>query len=142
MFYAREDTKSPFRYALMSMIVNAAIAIGLAPFIGFLAAAIGTTLAAWAMVLQLWLGSRSMGDAATLDARFKTRIPRILISAAIMGAALLLLTTLLDAMLHTPTWRYLALAIIVTAAITLYFTATHITGALKLTDIKTALKRS
>jgi len=142
LFYAREDTKSPFRYALASMIVNAAIAIGLAPFIGFLAAAIGTTLAAWSMVIQLWLGSRHMGDAASLDARFKTRTPKIILSAAVMGAALLALTTLLDTMLHTATWRYLALAITVMTAIAIYFTATHITGALKLSDIKKSVRRS
>ena len=30
LFFAREDTKSPFRYAVVAMVVNAAVAIGLA----------------------------------------------------------------------------------------------------------------
>ncbi|MCL4676851.1 MAG: murein biosynthesis integral membrane protein MurJ, partial [Pararhodobacter sp.] len=63
LYFAREDTRTPFRYAVVSMIVNAAIAVGLMPFIGYLAAALGTTLAGWAMVAQLWWGARRMGDA-------------------------------------------------------------------------------
>ncbi|RMD95495.1 MAG: murein biosynthesis integral membrane protein MurJ, partial [Alphaproteobacteria bacterium] len=51
-FFARSDTRTPFRFALVAMAVNAVVAIGLAPLIGFSAAALGTTLAAWAMV---WL---------------------------------------------------------------------------------------
>ena len=44
LFFAREDTKRPFYYALAAMVLNAALAIGLSPFIGFAAAAVGTTL--------------------------------------------------------------------------------------------------
>src|SRR5690606_19820478 len=50
LFYAREDTRRPLYYALTALVVNAALAVGLAPIIGFIAAALGTTLAAWAMV--------------------------------------------------------------------------------------------
>ena len=45
LFYAREDTKSPFRYAVVAMVVNAGLAIGLAPAIGYMAAATATTTA-------------------------------------------------------------------------------------------------
>jgi putative peptidoglycan lipid II flippase len=41
LYYAREDTRSPFRFALWSMVVNAALAFGLMPWIGFSAAAMG-----------------------------------------------------------------------------------------------------
>ncbi|HIP24548.1 MAG TPA: murein biosynthesis integral membrane protein MurJ, partial [Rhodobacteraceae bacterium] len=58
LFFAREDTKTPFRFALVSMVVNAGLAIGLSPYLGFLAAAIGTTVAGWSMLALLWIGSR------------------------------------------------------------------------------------
>ncbi len=35
VFYAREDTKRPFQYALVAMAVNAGLAIGLAFLIGY-----------------------------------------------------------------------------------------------------------
>ena len=48
LYFARENTH-PFRFALWSMVVNAVMALGLAPFIGFSAAAFGTTIAGWTM---------------------------------------------------------------------------------------------
>ena len=64
LYYAREDTRTPFRYAVHAMVVNAVVALGLAPFIGFVAAALGTTVAGWVMLFQLWRGTRRMGGAA------------------------------------------------------------------------------
>ena len=40
LFFAREDTRRPFYFALASLVVNAGIAIGLMPTFGFIAAAI------------------------------------------------------------------------------------------------------
>ena len=62
--------------------------MGLLPLIGFSAAALATTISGWTMVLQLWLGTRKMGDEARFDTRFRSRLPRILAACAIMGAAL------------------------------------------------------
>ena len=36
LFFAREDTRTPFRYAVAAMLVNAAAAVGLAPLLGWL----------------------------------------------------------------------------------------------------------
>ncbi len=141
LYFAREDTKRPFYYALGSMLVNAVLAIGLAPVIGYLAAAVGTSLAAWAMVAQLWLGSRVMGEAAETDARFRRRVLRILAAAALMGVVLLGLSWALGPAFTTPGWRYAALAALVTAGIATYFTAAHILGALRFAEIRRTLRR-
>ncbi len=141
LYFAREDTKRPFYYALGSMLVNAVLAIGLAPVIGYLAAAVGTSLAAWAMVAQLWLGSRVMGEAAETDARFRRRVLRILAAAALMGVVLLGLAWALGPAFTTPGWRYAALAALVTAGIATYFTAAHLLGALKFAEIRRTLRR-
>ncbi len=141
LYFAREDTKRPFYYALGSMLVNAVLAIGLAPLIGYLAAAVGTSLAAWAMVAQLWLGSRVMGEAAETDARFRRRVLRILAAAALMGVVLLGLAWALGPAFTTPGWRYAALAALVTAGIATYFTAAHLLGALRFAEIRRTLRR-
>ncbi len=141
LYFAREDTKRPFYYALGSMLVNAVLAIGLAPVIGYLAAAVGTSLAAWAMVAQLWLGSRVMGEAAETDARFRRRVLRILAAAALMGVVLLGLSWALGPAFTTPGWRYAALAALVTAGIATYFTAAHLLGALRFAEIRRTLRR-
>ena len=141
LFYAREDTRSPFRYAVVAMIVNAGIAIGLAPIIGYLAAALATTLAAWAMVVLLWVGSRKMGETARLDARFVHRMPRIVVASIIMGVVLYALDTMLAGPLSSPGIRYIALAVTVTIASASYFASAHLLGGLPLGDIKGALRR-
>ncbi|OZA04898.1 MAG: murein biosynthesis integral membrane protein MurJ, partial [Rhodobacterales bacterium 17-64-5] len=102
LYYAREDTRSPFRFAVWSMVVNAGLAVGLMPLIGFLAAAIATSAAAWTMVWQLWRGSRGMGDAARLDERFLYRLPRIIAASVLMGVVLWGLSVALAEPLVTP----------------------------------------
>ncbi len=141
LFFAREDTRTPFRYALVAMLVNAGAAIGLAPVIGYIAAALGTTLAGWAMVALLWRGSRPMGDAAVLDARFKRRIGRIILASALMGGLLWGMAQALDPVLTMATWRYLALAVIVCAGIVFYFTAAHWLGGLPLAELRRTMSR-
>src|SRR5690606_27004280 len=86
VYYAREDTRSPFRFAVRAMIVNALIAIGLAPFLGWPAAALGTTVAGWTMFAELWRGTRGMNGAAEIDDRLRRALPRIVLSCVAMGA--------------------------------------------------------
>ena len=141
LFFAREDTRRPFYYAIASLVVNAGIAFGLSPYIGYIAAAIGTTLAGWAMVVLLWHGSRDMGEAAHFDARFKRRIWRIIAVSLLMGAILWALTLVIGPFLAIPTWRYVALATLVLIGITAYFTLGHVLGAFRLGEFKRAMRR-
>jgi len=141
LFYAREDTRRPFHYALASMLVNAALAVGLMPFIGFAAAAIGTSVAAWTMVWQLWRGARTMGPAAELDARFRYRAGRIVVAAAGMGLCLAGVAMGLSDMLTTPGMRYLAMALMIAIGSAVYFAIGGLIGAFRLSDFRSALRR-
>jgi putative peptidoglycan lipid II flippase len=141
LFYAREDTRRPFIYAVVSMFVNLVIAVGLLPFIGFVAAALATTLSGWVMVWQLWRGSRLMGIEAHLDARFRFRIWRILIASVVMGGVLVGMTILLGPALGSDGWRYPALALLVVSGIVAYFGVGGGIGAFRLSDFKSALGR-
>jgi putative peptidoglycan lipid II flippase len=141
LFYAREDTRRPFLYALVSLVVNAGVAIGLMPWIGFVAAALGTTVAGWGMVAQLWWGSRRMGEAAVFDARLRDRLWRILVAALLMGAVLWGLSLLLQTALTTPRLRDHALAALVGAGIASYFTTAFALGAIRPADLRGALRR-
>ena len=142
LFFAREDTRRPFQYALIAMVLNAALAIGLSPLLGFIAAAIGTTMTGWAMVALLWRGSRNMGEAATFDTRFKTRILRIIAASIGMGVVLWLTVLILGPWLATPTIRYAALAALVAIGIISYFAIGQIIGAFRLGEFRAALRRS
>ena len=138
LYFAREDTRTPFRFALVSMVVNAAVAFGLMGTVGFLAAALGTTMAAWFMVAQLWWGTRGMGTAARADARLIRSLPRILISSLLMAAGLWVLRRWLAA---DGEGDPLGLAILVFGGAALYFALSFATGAIRPADLKAAVRR-
>ena len=140
LFFAREDTKRPFYYALVAMLLNAALAIGLSPLIGFAAAAIGTTLTGWAMVVLLIRGTGTMGDAAKFDARFKRRLGWIVLAAFGMGLILLVAATVMKPFFGVATVRYLALLILVLIGIVSYFGIGHLLGAFKLSEFRRNLR--
>ena len=140
LFYAREDTRRPFHYALISMVVNVGFAVGMMPVMGFMAAALATTVSGWVMVWQLWHGSRGMGAASGLDARFKSRVPRIALASAVMGAVLWGASLGLAPFLGQHGLRYPALALLVGLGIVSYFGVGALIGAFRLSDLR-ALRR-
>lgn len=141
LYFAREDTKTPFRFALYSMLVNAVLAIGLAPFIGFIAAAIGTTISSWMMVAQLWWGSRKMGEAARADDRMRTRLPRILLASTAMGLFLWAMAAALEGPLSAPGHRYLALTALCASGFGFYTLCAFALGAFRPSDFRAGLSR-
>ncbi|MEM9579810.1 MAG: murein biosynthesis integral membrane protein MurJ [Pseudomonadota bacterium] len=142
LFFAREDSRSPFRFALVTMVINAALAFGLAPVIGWIAPAIATTLAGWAMVLLLALGNRSMGDVAKFDARLRRRIWRICLASAAMGGILWSTSATLSPFLGMPGWRFAALGALVALGMISYALIANLIGAISFRELKSALRRS
>lgn len=140
LFYAREDSRRPFRYAVNAMVVNLGLAVGLMPLIGFAAAALATTVAGWTMVWQLWRGSRAMGEEVVLDARMRRRGPRIAVAALGMGGALWLATLALGPMLASPGLRYAGLGVLVALGGLSYAAIGAAIGAFRLSDFA-ALRR-
>jgi putative peptidoglycan lipid II flippase len=139
LFFAREDTKSPFRYAVWAMVANAVLAVGLAPLIGWIASAIATTIAGWIMVWALARGARKMGTVARFDARIRRRIWKICIASALMGAALWGGTLILSPLLGTAGWRYFALAVLVIGGGLVYLIVAQVIGAFRLGELRRSL---
>ena len=140
-YFAREDTRTPFRFAVHAMIVNVVVALALTPLIGFSAAALGTTIAGWVMLLQLWRGTRAMGEAVAVDARLRRALPRLVLASVLMAAVLLGGAHLLRDALTTDGLRYVALAGLVGLGLASYGLAVLATGALRPADIRAALRR-
>ncbi len=141
LYFAREDTRTPFRFAVVSMIVNVVVAVAMAYLLGYIGAAIGTTVAAWTMTLQLALGTRAMGEVARFDDRFYRRLWRICAAAAVMGLVLVMVAALLSDALETAGVRYLALAGLILAGIVTYFGVGQLIGAFRLAEFRGALRR-
>ncbi|MEL6596106.1 MAG: murein biosynthesis integral membrane protein MurJ [Pseudomonadota bacterium] len=141
LYFAREDTKTPFYFALVGMIVNAALAVGLAYSIGWLASAIAATVAGWVMVLLLLIGARKLGPEARFAPGFGTRIFKITLASIGMGAVLWVAALLMTPGLNTAGIRYIALLALVSIGMASYAMFGQLIGAFRLSELRAALRR-
>ncbi|WP_282152448.1 murein biosynthesis integral membrane protein MurJ [Ruegeria atlantica] len=142
LFFAREDTRSPFRYAVVAMIINAGLAFGLYPLVGWIAPAIAASTAGWAMVALLAIGARRFGDEARFDDRFKRRAWRVVAASLGMGVVLFAALHIFGWTFQVPGWRYLALLVLIIVAAATYFFLGHLFKAFELSEFRKALRRS
>lgn len=141
LYYAREDTRRPFYFAVVAMVVNAAIAIGFASTIGYIAAAFATSIAGWAMAWLLWRYAREFGEAAQFDDRFRKRMPRIILASILMGIVLYGMMILLISPLALPVWRVAALAALLVTGGVSYALFGKWLGAFNPGEFRSALRR-
>jgi len=141
IFFAREDTRSPFRYALVAMVANAVLAIGLAPLIGYLSAPVATGASAWLMLALLWRGAHRIDGGMEVDPRLRRALPRLILATMVMAAVIAGLAWLLGAWFAEPLWRIPALALVVAVGGAVYAALVLTTGALPVKDLRAALRR-
>jgi putative peptidoglycan lipid II flippase len=142
-FYAREDTRTPMRFAIVSVVANIAGSIVLSRYFSHVGIAMGSTLAAWlnAAMLGMTLAQRGFYKP---DDRLKRKLPRIVFSSLVMGAILFLGLWLLEAN-FAETARFMAslwgLLALVLGGIASYFALAHFSSAMTFGELKAAIKR-
>ncbi|MCK0141859.1 murein biosynthesis integral membrane protein MurJ [Aliiroseovarius sp. F20344] len=141
VYFARENTKTPFYFALVGMVVNAVLAIGLSYYIGFIAAAIATTFAGWTIALLTWIGAARMGEETRFDARFWSRFWRIIAASWAMGAVIWAMLIVMGPMFGLAGLKIIALLILVIGGIIVYGIFGQLLGAFRLSEIKAAFRR-
>lgn len=141
-FFAREDTVTPFKFSVVTIILDIAICLSLFKFIGYIGIALGTAIAAWANCVLLYLRLRKLGH-LVLDARLKRNLPRLVLANLVMAGALYGGEILLAPHLVAgEVERATALVLLVGAAALVYFAIVVATGAYTLADFKrNALRR-
>ncbi|MBO9574211.1 MAG: murein biosynthesis integral membrane protein MurJ [Sphingobium sp.] len=140
-YYARGDTKTPVRFAMISVAVNIAANIALIPTIGHVGPPLATALSSTINVAMLYGTLRKRGHFAT-DAQLKRRLPRLALAAIIMGGAVYAFDALLDPWLTGSFYqRYAALAVLVGSGVVLYGIACFLTGAYRVADLQALVRR-
>ena len=86
-FFARENTKTPMKYASLSAVINLVLGYILFVKIGFWGLAIATSFAGWVNVFFLIRTLLRDGN-FTPDARLLTRLPRIALASLGMGVGI------------------------------------------------------
>ena len=148
-YFAREDTKTPMRYATLSLTANTLGSIGLfflfrhlglMPHLGI---ALATTLGGWLNAGLLYATLVRRGNFVA-DARIKRAVPRILLASLVMGAALYALAPVLSPWLSAPTpalLRFAALGVLVGGGLAVYAIAALAFGAVDLRQFRRLFRR-
>jgi putative peptidoglycan lipid II flippase len=140
-FYAREDTVTPFKYTVITIIAD--ITICLVFFwwlrrwgIGFVGIALGTGLAAWINSALLYRTLCRRGF-LVLDERLKRNLPRLLAANIAMAGVLIGGQQVLAAYVAgSEIERIASLGVLVSAAAVVYFLIVVLLGAYTMTDLK------
>ncbi|MEH3121287.1 MAG: murein biosynthesis integral membrane protein MurJ [Sphingomonas phyllosphaerae] len=145
-FYARADTRTPVRLALYSVAINLIGNLILIPTLahwelGQIGPPLATALASTINVVSLYVVLVRRGHFA-LDPQVKRKVPRLALAALLMGGALLLVAPLVAPYLTGSfIMRGVALTVLVGAGVAIYALACVVTGAYRLADLKTLLRR-
>lgn len=148
-YFAREDTKTPMRYAGVNMVVNVIGSLtlfylfksmGHPPHVGI---ALATSIAGWINALLLWGGLVRRGDFSA-DRRLVRNLPMIAIASVAMGAVLYFAIPPLLPYLTPETIlpvQAAALGAIVATGLVVFFGLVLATGVLNLRQIAGATRR-
>ena len=135
-FYARHDTRTPVRFAVISVVVNLALNLALIVPLQHIGPPLATAIASTVNVALLYWALRKRGH-FVLDDRLRRRAPRLFLAALAMGGVLWTAQDQLTPYLHA-TWlvRMAALGLLVSAGALVYGVATFVLGAFTLDDLK------
>lgn len=140
-FYARQDTKTPVRIAVFSMLFNLGGNLILIWPFGHVGVAISTAIAAWINVAMLyWTLHRR--EQLQMDERFKGKAVRIIFASLVMAALLWLLNPWLDPyMAKSLLERVVALGLLCGLGALTYGLAALALGAYSIAELKSQISR-
>jgi len=146
-FFAREETQTPMRFALASVVLNLVLALILFfGGLGFLGLAIATSAAGWLNALLLGVTLLRQNH-LRFDARLVQRLPRLALAAVIMGACVYAIAQTLPGLLNLlwpqlgGDWRsILALGVVVSLGGLAYAISCLGTGALRISEVMEAMR--
>ncbi len=141
-FFARENTKTPMIFAGLSAVINLTLGATLFFTVGFFGLALATTVAAWTNVICLaYILMREKH--LVLDSRLKIRLPKILLSSAVMGGIVWYLAGLADPRRNGHIFNdYSLLLLVCGLGLSVYVIAAFLFKAVSINDVRDAFRRA
>jgi len=141
-YFAREDTKTPMKFAIAGMIVNVALSIALFPVLKHVGIALATTLAGWVntglLIVVLWRRGHFAPDFKLLR-----RLVLVFLASLLMGAVVYFAAGVMAPWL-TDTWllvRAASLVLLVLLGMVTFALFTQLSGGSNLLGMVKALTR-
>ena len=140
-FYARADTRTPVRIALVAMLVNLVLNLALVWPMAHVGLALSTAVSAWVNVALLYRSLHRRGHFAA-DARLKARTLKLAGATAVMAALLLALNPLVDAYTGGAVLgRVVALGLLMALGAAAYLAAVFLLRAYSIAELKAQFVR-
>ncbi|MFN8727113.1 MAG: murein biosynthesis integral membrane protein MurJ [Rhodospirillales bacterium] len=140
-FYAREDTKTPVKIAVLCVALNSIVGFVSMQFVGHVGLALATALSATLNALLLLRALAARGQFAA-SARLRQRLPRQLAATAAMALGLWLALQAASPFMAEPgILRLFALAGLIALGLVLYAAAAWACGAADRADLRALLSR-
>jgi putative peptidoglycan lipid II flippase len=140
-FYARADTRTPVRIALVAMLVNLVLNLALIWPMAHVGLALSTAVSAWVNAGLLYWTLRRR-DHFAIDPRLRRTSVRLIAATLILAALLLAMNPWIAPWTgRSLIARVVALSVMIGAAMIVYFGAVFGLGAYKLSTLKGQLRR-
>ncbi|MEM9281724.1 MAG: murein biosynthesis integral membrane protein MurJ [Verrucomicrobiota bacterium] len=142
-YFAREDTRTPMRFTIVSAVVNMALAYPFFLWLGPTGCALATSVAGWANILLLWFGLRKAGF-LKVTAHFAGRVMRMLVASALMAGVVWWLAERCQGWLladHGFVLRVAVLSALVVLGVLIYFVAVILLRVYTISELKARMRR-
>lgn len=142
-FFARHDTATPVKFALVAVATNAALALALIGPLQHIGIALATSAATWTNALLLAIALRKRGTEIA-DPLLCKRFPRLILSATLLGLTSWLLLRILGPYLDTDAFvgKVGGLVGMIGLSGLVYALALHLSGAMRWRDFIATARRS
>ena len=141
-YYARHDTRTPMRFAMISIAVNLVLNLVLIMPLKHVGPPLATAIASTVNVWLLYHTLKKRGHFEA-DSRLKRRVPRLAVAAIAMGVALYWLAPLVNPYLTGSIVRRAGgLLALVAGGGAVYAIACFLTGAFVVGDLKLIMRRA
>jgi len=142
-FFAREDTRTPMRITLFSVVVNCVLAVSLFPFFYERGIATAEAVSGWLTALMLFVTLVRRGH-WPLEKALAWRVARLLVATVVMAGTIEYASGYLADRLSSTARLYeqvSALGMLVALAMVVYFSVAFLIGGADLGMIRRNLKR-
>ena len=130
IYFANGNTKLPFNFALIGMITNLVLAVGLTAPLGYLAPAVGTTISGWLIAALLWHNISIFKF--KFDAKFNIVFKKLIAASLSLSIFLIILTILFNQMTVNHSTQIINFIILILLASSFYFGVCFLLGLQKL----------
>ncbi len=134
--FARNDTKTPFYFSLISVILNIVISVSLFNKLGFIIIPIATTISSWlnGLLLLIFVLYKNFFN---FNNSFFTQLFKIFIANLIcLGSFKILLNYLSNYFIFSNSYKFLVIILLVLLTFTFYLLISILIKAFKISDIK------